>query len=225
MKEALFGVAQGVKHIHSLRIVHRDLKPQNILLAKKTRGTNISNKNTSNDSVCRAFQDGKYSPKISDMGLGKQLVGQSSFGLSTFNASFGIDDSGLEGSMVRAGPGPGTIGWQAREVMVHRPLLELSAASSNDNNDDELISMIEASPIESSLSDRTSRSVDIFSLGCIFHYSLLPGSHPFGEWYERESNIMKNCPSSKALEDLPADASDLIRRMIDRKPSARPNTL
>jgi len=223
MKETLFEVAKGVRHIHSLRIVHRDLKPQNILLAKKARGIDASTKCTSADSVYCAFKHGEYSPKISDMGLGKQLTGQSSFGLSTFNNSFKVGDAEFEEPLIRAGPGPGTVGWQAPEVMVQRPLLELSAASSNNNNGDGPISMIEASPIESSLSDRTSRSVDIFSLGCIFHYSLLPGFHPFGEWYERESNIMKNCPSLKALDDLPLDASDLIKQMINRKPSGRPN--
>jgi len=221
IKEVLFEVAQGVKHIHSLRIVHRDLKPQNILLAKKARGIDTSTDCISNDNVYNAFQAGEYSSKISDMGLGKQLTGQSSFGLSTLNTSFRI--GGGEESLMRDGPGPGTVGWQAREVMVQRPLVELTPVSSDNSTDDGLLSMIEASPIESSLSDRTSRSVDIFSLGCIFHYSLIPGSHPFGEWYERESNIMKNCPSLKALEDLSVDASDLIRQMIDRKPSARPN--
>jgi serine/threonine protein kinase len=33
-------------------------------------------------------------------------------------------------------------------------------------------------------SSRRTQAVDIFSLGCIFHHCLCPGSHPFGEWYE-----------------------------------------
>ena len=75
MKLMLKQIAEGVKHLHGLRIVHRDLKPQNILLKRKH--TNIQS------NRIEAFIHGEFVPKISDMGLGKQLAGQSSFGLST----------------------------------------------------------------------------------------------------------------------------------------------
>ena len=69
---------------------------------------------------------------------------------------------------------------------------------------------------------RLTKAVDIFALGCLFYYVLSNGSHPFGDRYERESNIMKN---QKSLEGLArfgeegADAIDLIEKMLS--PEAR----
>lgn len=34
--------------------------------------------------------------------------------------------------------------------------------------------------------------MDIFSLGCVFYYVLSRGSHPFGEGYSRQTNIIAN---------------------------------
>ena len=207
-KQLLFEIASGVKHIHSLRIVHRDLKPANILLARKNRVDCTNDK-----SIYETFRAHDYIVKISDMGLGKQLLGQSSFGVSTMN--YGVSKN--EGSTI-AGVGPGTVGWQAPEVMAYRlspesPLLQEESGPE---------SMREASPINVALNGRTSRSVDVFSLGCIFFCTVLPGSHPFGEWYEREANIMKNCPTIKALEEVTIDAADLVLSMLNRSPRARP---
>ncbi len=214
-KQLLFEIASGVKHIHSLRIVHRDLKPANILLARKNR---TRDEDEDEDGIYQAFQDKDFIVKISDMGLGKQLLGQSSFGMSTMNNSIGIGMSRNEGSTI-AGAGPGSVGWQAPEVMAHRlspesPLLHDESGCAE--------TMLEASPIDPSLNGRTSRSVDIFSLGCIFFCTVLPGSHPFGEWYEREANIMKNCPTTRALEAVTIDAADLILSMLHRSPRSRP---
>ena len=217
LRKILFEIASGVKHIHSLRIIHRDLKPANILLAKKSRRKSKSNPDSEDDDVYEAYKAEMYLPKISDMGLGKQLAGQSSFGLSTFNASLGAGLSGNQASTI-AGAGPGSVGWQAPEVMAQR--LSPEAASLDGSSGPE--SMLEASPVEFSLNGRTSRSVDIFSLGCIFYCTLLPGSHPFGEWYEREANIMKNRPATDALKDVSVDAWDLVLSMLSRNPKSRP---
>lgn len=89
---------------------------------------------------------------------------------------------------------------------------------SNQLND----SMVEASPIDVAAQSRTSRSGDIFSLGCIFYAALVPGSHPFGEWYEREANIMHNRPNMEVLQEQSPDAFDLVASMIQRIPSDRP---
>ena len=151
----------------------------------------------------------EYVPKISDMGLGKQLAGQSSFGLSTLGTG---SVGGPAGNASVAGAGAGSVGWQAPEVMAMR----WSPETSSTNSESE--SCVEASPLDVG---RTSRSVDIFSLGCIFYCTILPGSHPFGEWYEREANIMKNKPNKDDIEFSP-DASDLIVSMIDRDAKARP---
>jgi len=37
---------------------------------------------------------------------------------------------------------------------------------------------------------RTTCSVDIFSLGCVFYYVLTEGSHPFGDALRRQANIL-----------------------------------
>ena len=239
-KSLLLQIASGVRHIHSLRIVHRDLKPQNILLALRSKlkqpvlkpeddehgvttdtDTEVD-ETTSQTTVCsdtnsilEAFKNQEYVPKISDMGLGKQLAGQSSFGLSTLGTN--SVGGGLAGD---AGGGAGSVGWQAPEVMAQR-FLSHEALSSKNIAADISENSPEASPLDYGM-NRTSRSVDIFSLGCIFYCTILPGSHPFGEWYEREANIMKNAPNREDLEFVSPDASDLILSMIHRNAKSRP---
>ena len=210
-KTILYQLACGVRHLHQLRIVHRDLKPANILLAKSMKGKGPA------ESVYEIYEQGQYVAKISDMGLGKQFIGQSSYGASLLNEASLIGQSnGAQPSL--AGAGPGSVGWQAPEVMAMRMPSDGSSPSdmmSGDSNPD-------SSPLETPVNARTSRSVDIFSLGCIFYSTLVPGSHPFGEWYEREANIMHNRPSIDALEELSADAHDLVSAMIQRNPLLRP---
>lgn len=215
-KLILSQIASGVQHLHGLRIVHRDLKPQNILLAATKK---------SKDDDSDAFQHflrHEYVAKISDMGLGKQLLGQSSFGASLIGESIRGQSNGAQSSV--AGVGPGSVGWQAPEVMNMRMPSDASARSegsgpirSESNSDSN-------SPVEAAINARTSRSVDIFSLGCIFYSTMVPGSHPFGEWYEREANIMHNRPDIDALKERSFDAYDLVRAMIQRNPLLRPSS-
>jgi len=221
VKSTMLQIASGVRHLHSLRIVHRDLKPANILLAQSKDSKTISSASVDSEdqSVLAKFDRREYVAKISDMGLGKQLAGQSSVGFSTLgNASLANMPS--DGSTL-AGAGPGSVGWQAPEVMAVRWHAEASSVRSESSSGG-VESFIEASPVEVAMSSRTSRSVDIFSLGCIFYSTLIPGSHPFGEWYEREANIMRNKPRTEALKEMSEDAYDLITAMIDRDPKARP---
>jgi len=154
------------------------------------------------------------------MGLGKQLVGQSSYGGGSL-----LGDSSLRGqsngqsSII--GVGPGSVGWQAPEVMAMRiPASDSSVKSDGSTGQSDTLS--DMSPIDVSPNARTSRSVDIFSLGCIFYSFLVPGAHPFGEWYEREANIMHNRPNLQALEEISLEAHDLVAAMLRRNPSARP---
>merc|ERR1711871_1282473 len=66
------------------------------------------------------------------------------------------------------------------------------------------------------------QKVDIFSLGCVFHYVMFPGEHPFGEWYEREANIMNAKLDLSHLKNVPC-AHDLLERMLAFDPRCRPN--
>lgn len=153
------------------------------------------------------------------MGLGKQLTGQNSFGGSLFNeSSLRGESNGVQSSII--GIGPGSVGWQAPEVMRLRMPSDISVKS-DDGNLNETGS--DFSPMDVTSNTRTSRSVDIFSLGCVFYSSLIPGSHPFGEWYERESNIMHDKPNLAAIESLSLEAHDLISLMLCRDPRGRPS--
>ena len=214
-KTILLQIASGVKHLHSLRIVHRDLKPANILLAISQKGKKVG---TQEDTVEDRFERGQYVAKISDMGLGKQLVGQSSLGASMV-AESSFRGAGKSGA-TSVGVGPGSVGWQAPEVMALRMAASDASARSGESNNGVLA---ESSPNDTSTKNpRTSRSVDIFSLGCIFFSTLVPGFHPFGDWFEREANIMHNRPRIEVLQKLSADAFDLVRAMLQRNAKLRP---
>jgi len=203
-----------VKHLHSLRIVHRDLKPANILLAISKGG---KKKVKEDDPIFKTFVQNYYDAKISDMGLGKQLIGQSSIG-----ASF-IGESSFRGNKPGSnsiGVGPGTVGWQAPEVMAMRLASDTSARSMDSSNPNGESREFNTNDPPQGI--RTSRSVDIFSLGCIFYSILIPGHHPFGEWFEREANIMHNRPNLDPLKKISSEAYDLIRSMLERNPKLRP---
>ncbi|KAL3940962.1 MAG: hypothetical protein SGBAC_004592 [Bacillariaceae sp.] len=211
-KFVLQQIASGVKHLHSLRIVHRDLKPQNILLATSKK----KESSLQETPVLEAFQKGLYIAKISDMGLGKQLSGQSSLGVSLLGES----NRGSKPGTSSVGVGPGSVGWQAPEVMAMKWTSDSSTRSDPSNSLPS--STLDQTSNEATPGVRTSRSVDIFSLGCIFYSTIVLGRHPFGEWYERESNIMHNRPALGPLKELSPDAHDLVIAMLQQNPKLRP---
>lgn len=79
-----------------------------------------------------------------------------------------------------------------------------------------------------------SKAADIFSLGCLFHYTIFEGKHPFGEKEERQQNILKDNHvldefRFKKKDDEPTVndvlavmGGSLIKVMIRHNPSARP---
>ena len=118
------------------------------------------------------------------------------------------------------GSGPGSVGWQAPEVMALRLPTDASTRSEDSGQIND--SLPDGSSLDLAAHARTSRSVDIFSLGCIFYAALVPGSHPFGSFYEREVNIMHNRPNMEVLKKQSPDAYDLVSSMVQRNPSERP---
>ncbi|CAE7282770.1 IRE1 [Symbiodinium sp. KB8] len=139
----LHSLVSGMAHLHSsCRIVHRDLKPGNVLLARAHRPARVveaegapggtHSKSVKHGRVplwtaeCGAW-GGRWVPKISDMGLGKQLHGGSSITDPARRRSQATG-SGDSSGHLRMGRGAGdastdtagvagTVGWQAPELL------------------------------------------------------------------------------------------------------------
>ncbi|KAK9535039.1 hypothetical protein VZT92_007445 [Zoarces viviparus] len=74
--------------------------------------------------------------------------------------------------------------------------------------------------------DNLTCSVDIFSAGCVFHYVLSEGRHPFGEPQERQANIQKDEYNFHQLHHEKHEyivATDLIVQMLRTEPHRRPS--
>ncbi|RKP27025.1 the oligomer formed By the kinase ribonuclease domain of Ire1, partial [Syncephalis pseudoplumigaleata] len=103
--------------------------------------------------------------------------------------------------------GSGTVGWRAQELLLP------ASPSSNDPT-----GMLASKP-------RVTRAIDVFAAGCVFYHVLTGGHHPFGDRYERESNILEDkYDLSKLSMDrvAEAEARDLISAMIQYHPEHRP---
>lgn len=195
-------IANGLKYLHSLKIVHRDIKPQNILVAPPKRL-----RTTENDSAPARLL-------ISDFGLCKKLEGdQSSFRATTAHAA-------------------GTSGWRAPELLIEGDESGNGGTTSSsshtivNNKHSESGSTSEPAVIDTLSNRRATRAIDIFSLGCVFYFFLSNGSHPYGDRYLREANIVKGEYSLDFLELLGSQgvaARDLISRMLERDPTKRPS--
>lgn len=67
---------------------------------------------------------------------------------------------------------------------------------------------------------RLTKAVDAFSAGCIVHYVLTGGLHPFGESVERELNIVRGRYSTDAVAGCP-ELRDLVESLIENDPAQR----
>ncbi|KAJ3071181.1 bifunctional endoribonuclease/protein kinase ire1 [Podochytrium sp. JEL0797] len=195
-QRVLFQIMAGIQHLHDLKLVHRDIKPQNILVS-------------AGDGYRRGSggKSGRH-PRIliTDFGLCKRLAD---------------DESSFHNTVHTTG---GTVGWRAPECMmgsvgaggVLRPVV-----ADPEKEDGDWVSM---SPGMQRM--RITKSIDIFSAGCVFAYFLTGGVHPFGDKYTREMNILKGNHRLDRLDSVEGgvEAKDLVRRMILKDPKKRPDS-
>ena len=194
-KRALRQITSGLRHLHSLKIIHRDIKPHNILVSAPKNGA--------------TGRDGGRRMLISDFGLCKKLeVDQTSF-LPT----------------AQGAQAAGTVGWRAPEIL--RGDVNLDDSLNDDGSQsstDSTGTVVNGGSSTSKPTTRLTKAVDLFALGCLFYYVLTNGSHPFGDRFEREVNIIKNIKNLDGLErfgEEGSEAVDLIGRMLDPVASRR----
>ncbi len=103
------------------------------------------------------------------------------------------------------------------------------------NNDTQHLTTSEINNVTDRI--KTHPSEDVFILGCFFHYVLTDGIHPFGSFYNRETNIInkdyevykpewtapeiKTGDQTETAKEL-QQAVSLIKDMIKFKPEDRP---
>ncbi len=107
---------------------------------------------------------------------------------------------------------------------------DVPLASQEDTQDSELEGeRDEVTPIVSVATqlrrDRKKRTltVDVFSLGCVFYFTITQGEHPFGQWFEREANIAAGKMSLASVQHDPL-AVDLLTWMLAADPLLRPTS-
>jgi serine/threonine-protein kinase/endoribonuclease IRE1 len=148
---------------------------------------------------------------ISDFGLCKKLD---------------VDESSFQQTVNHAA---GSFGYRAPEVLRGQVDPNETGSPGTPSNSTNGASALTSTSVSSSgtptdPSMRLTRSIDIFSLGCIFYYVLTGGEHPFGGRYEREMNILQGKFSLERLDGLGEEAvevQDLIARMVASDPRER----
>lgn len=157
---------------------------------------------------------GKPNPKsnrprflISDFGLCKKLhQDEYSFGATTAQHA-------------------GTIGWRAPELL-YDCVAPLDPNDHSGGSGSGTGSEIVLDPLTKR---RATRAIDIFPLGCVFHFVFTRGGHPFGDRWEREHHIVRgnSGPGLRRLAETPdvtPEAVDLVAQMIQADPKKRPDT-
>ncbi|KAI0772825.1 hypothetical protein BD413DRAFT_711814 [Trametes elegans] len=119
----------------------------------------------------------------------------------------------------------GTVGWRAPEILRGEVKLDDAGTDESQSSRGSVGTPTAGTPMGKPA--RLTKSVDIFALGCLYYYVLTNGSHPFGDRYEREFNILKNAKSLEGLErfgEEGAEGVDLITRMLSPEAYDRPDT-
>lgn len=200
VNDILCQVARGVEHLHSHRVVHRDIKPQNVLVRLLKAGQQPIAGQPNLQVV------------LSDFGLCKTL------------------DDGPGSAFVPTGnhTAAGTTGWKAPELLASgsSTIITVDAGSSGASNPTSASS--EPDGIPGQKLRPLGRSIDVFSMGCLFFYVMTQGGHPFdhGGSYARDFNIKENRSNTHdllAFHNYTYEADDLILQMINHEPQNRPS--
>lgn len=196
-KRALKQIASGLAHLHKLKIVHRDIKPQNILVSP----TKPSKKKGEPIGAAPVRM------LISDFGLCRKLE---------------LDESSFQQTVNHAA---GSFGYRAPEVLRGEVNPNEPSVTPSSSTKSTLLDPSDANKvITPPTGQRLTRSLDIFSLGCIFYYVLTQGDHPFGSKYEREMNILNRQSCLIKLDNLGEEAHEaqsMISSMIQDDPILR----
>lgn len=220
VRASLLQLAEAIEFLHRKGVVHRDIKPHNILM-EEACGIKCPGLASGAAEINDLADLKKFKMRVSDFGLSKDVKAEEvSFGsLSLHGLPPEVETEESGGGDMRPSKPPGstrhwdavgTIGWQAPEL-IRRRRRKCALSSS--------VSDAVADPTEQT--HRLTSKVDIFALGCVFHFTLIPGRHPFGHWQDREDNIMRDNPDLSLLART-LDAYDLVARMIHSDPDLRP---
>ena len=160
---------------------------------------------------------------VSDFGLARQLEHDQS--------SFAPTANYLAGSQ----------GWRAPEIIrgqvrlndgFDQPSSTLSSSTSSSSSTS-LLDMIIDGEEKSSSNERSrekgkarlTKAVDLFALGCLYFWVLMSGEHPYGEVYDRESNVVRGDAVNMGMLDVlgeeGVEAKELIGRMLSLDPTIR----
>ncbi|KZS96981.1 hypothetical protein SISNIDRAFT_450770 [Sistotremastrum niveocremeum HHB9708] len=162
-------------------------------------------------SLPKGKAPGSYRMLISDFGLCKKLeIDETSF-LPT-----------AHGAMAA-----GTVGWRAPEILRGEVKLDELGGGDDASQSSRGTVINGVQPTPNPNRTRLTKAVDIFALGCLYYYTLTTGSHPYGDRYERELNILKDARNLTGLDvfgEEGVEAEDLISKMLDPESSRRPDT-
>lgn len=146
---------------------------------------------------------------LSDFGLAKRL------------------DHGVSSYAQTGNNAVGSVGWRAPECLRGEVHLDEVPDSDSDpaSQSGSKGLLTNGSDNAGNGKSRLTKAVDLFALGCLYFYVLTNGSHPFGDRFEREVNIVRS--DIVSLDKLLAygedgfEAKHLVKRLLSPVPDER----